>query len=172
MFSKTLLRCKKFKREAQKELYEIAYPDVYKVCLGYSSSNEEAVKFTQSSFILMFNNINEFKGKDQHSFIEWAKSISTKYCIQQYKNRNLEIIEHTYDINEEISILGSYDIHEMFDALHKIDETQRIILSMHILGGFSHSDIAKILKCTEQASKSNLHKAKINFVNKLELNLN
>lgn len=166
-FNVLIKQCKANKREYQEQLYIKFYSMVYKICLRYSSSKDEAYDYMQEIFIKAFDNLNKFSGKSYAEFGGWIGTISRNYCVDQYrKNKNINDVElcEIYEAKhmtmvEEYSD-PKFEATDIFKAMHKLSPQYRMVFNMYVIDDMKHSDIADELGISIGTSKSNLHKAR------------
>lgn len=156
-----IIRCKKQDAQAQKELYDRYNRILFAICIKYAPSIEEAEDCLQDAFIIIFQKINQYKGKG--SFEGWMKRITVNTVLQKYRRDKTVLIREGVQLQEEeIEAIETDEI--PLDFLLKIVQelpTQyRLVFSMFVLDGYSHKEIAEKLDISEGTSKSNLARAK------------
>lgn len=159
--------CKAGKREAQKRVYELFSGKMLNVCRRYANDMEQARDLMHDGFIKVFMNIGSFR--EQSSLETWVtriminNSISAlrkevkkgiKVNIEDVKIKDEDVVP--FEINKASSITAK----EVFEKLTELPLGYRTVLSMYVLDGFSHREIAQSLGISEGTSKSQLAKAK------------
>ena len=157
---KIIKRCANNDRVAQKELYDLLSPKMFAVCIKYMKSRESAEDMFQESFVHLFKRINQFRFEG--SFEGWARKIFTHRCIEQLKKDNKK---NSYEFNfrefDEIPIESQnpsmLDILKESDILKQVDKLSKgykRVFDLHVIQGFPHSEIGKILGISESTSKT------------------
>lgn len=160
--------CKKDNRKAQEQLYRIYSAKLFAVCLKYSRNYAEAQDNLQDGFLLIFQKIEQFSFKG--SFEGWLKRVMINHILQQYRNQTfLSLVNE--DIVEDVEIEIEED-HISMDYLLKIiqelPDRYRLVFNLYIIDGYSHMEIAEMLKINIGTSKSNLARARIILKEKIE----
>lgn len=160
--------CKKDNRKAQEQLYRIYSAKLFAVCLKYSRNYAEAQDNLQDGFLLIFQKIEQFSFKG--SFEGWLKRVMINHILQQYRNQTfLSLVNE--DIVEDVEIEIEED-HISMDYLLKIiqelPDRYRLVFNLYIIDGYSHMEIAEMLKINIGTSKSNLARARIILKEKIK----
>lgn len=158
---KLVSRCKKGDRKAREELYRIYGEKLYAVCLRYSRNRSEAEDNLQDSFITIFEKIGQYDFKG--SFEGWMRRITLNTVLMKYRKDGvvdllgpMEIPDHEEVIIENESIT----LDMLLRFIQELPDQYRITFSLYVLDGYSHKEIASLLKISEGTSKSNLARSK------------
>ena len=87
----------------------------------------------------------------------WLAKVCTNICIDMLRQRKRQADLQTEDIGEIYCLEESSGI---FDALIKVEEKFRIVLTLHYIEGYSVDEIAKIINRTPSAVKMRLKKGR------------
>jgi RNA polymerase sigma factor (sigma-70 family) len=164
--------CVQGDRTHQKIIYDNSYSYIYRICLRYSNSKEQAEDLTQDIFIKIFANIVKFKGSNYKQLGGWANKLASNYCIDIIRKKeiqtigsgsygdylNIENISENY--NEDCDEI-LYDIDDIIIAIKTLTPRYRTVFNMYFMDGFTHNEISDKLKICVGSSKSNLFKAKV-----------
>jgi len=153
--------CKKDNTKAQSELYKLFSGKLFSVCLKYSKNYAEAEDNLQDAFVTIFKKIEQYKNKG--SFEGWLKRITINTALQRYRHQNVfEIINEESIEDENITIEDDDDISidYLLKIIQELPDRYRLVFNLYVLDGYSHSDIAELLKITAGTSKSNLARAR------------
>lgn len=157
-----LLGCRKLHRESQRMLYEEFYAYALSICLRYADNREEASEILNDGFMKIFKNIKQFDLSK--TFKPWLRKIMVNTAINQYhqKQRNIQAaeIEQARHESDAENIISGISYQEIIAMLQKLPPAYRTVFNLHVLEGYKHEEIAKMLHITEGTSKSNLFKAK------------
>ncbi len=162
-------------RKAQRFLFEKHYGKMLGVCLRYATGMDQAKDFVQEGFIKIFAQLGKFNGKG--SLEGWIRRIMVNNCIdtirKEKKNRFISdgdnyIEVHAGTIEDEDDVQMNINPQEVIDALRKLSPAYSTVFNLYVVEGYSHREIADMLKISEGTSKSNLAKAKRNLRNYLK----
>ncbi len=157
-----LIGCKKLHRESQKMLYEEFYAYALSICLRYADNREEASEILNDGFMKIFKNIKFFDLN--RAFKPWLRKIMVNTAINQFhkKQRNIPSagIEQAKHESDTENIISGISYQEIIAMLQKLPPAYRTVFNLHVLEGYKHEEIAKMLHITVGTSKSNLFKAK------------
>ncbi len=157
-----ILACINEEKWAQKKLYEDNYSSMMSLCMRYASNNDQALDILHESFIKVFKNIHKYQTGT--SISAWIRRIVINTAIDFYrrnvKHRAEEIsVAETFSTGdpEAFSNLGS---EEILKALQQLPPTYRSVFNLHVIEGYSHAEISKMLQVNESTCRSNLVKAR------------
>ena len=154
----------------QKVLFEAHYDILLKVAFRYVSTYEQAVEMTYHGFIKIFNEVTRLKISQDVRFNDrlsaWVKRIFIITLVDKIKSelhlhRPRPIpgnIWHEPGNQEKLESEILYI--ELIKLLKGLPVTYRLVFNLHVIDGFSHAEIAKMLLITVKDSKSNLLEAK------------
>lgn len=122
----------------------------------------EAEDIMQEAFLSAFKNINSYEGKV--SFGAWLKKIVINRSLDHLKKKKIVFEE----INEKINIADEPEFMEMEEssleniktAMNDLPEKYRIVLSLFLVEGYSHEEIAESLEISNVASRTQYFRAK------------
>ncbi|MFV8328165.1 RNA polymerase sigma factor [Flavobacterium sp. ZS1P14] len=160
--------CKKNYPKAQEQLYQLFSKKFFGVCLKYSSNYADAQDNLQDGFLIIFRKIEQFSGKG--SFEGWAKRIMINNALQKYKGvRYMEVInenipEEDVEIDDE-----NIPIEYLMRIIQELPDQYRLVFSLYVLDGYSHKEVAEMLKITTGTTKSNLARARFILKEKIEV---
>lgn len=158
--------CLKGNRTAQHRMYSMYCDAMYNVCYRMTGSEMQAEDALQESFIDVFKNLSGFRGES--SLGAWIKRIVINHCLNQLKQRRIvfEEIKEQYaetvwedsgDYDEEAQ---SYEVHRVKNAIMMLPDGYRQVLTLYLIEGYDHSEIAEILGIQESGSKSQYSRAR------------
>lgn len=160
--------CKKNHPKAQEQLYQLFAKKFFGVCLKYSSNYADAQDNLQDGFLIIFRKIEQFSGKG--SFEGWAKRIMINNALQKYRGvRYMEVInENIPDTAIEVDD-ENIPIEYLMRIIQELPDQYRLVFSLYVLDGYSHKEVAEILKITTGTTKSNLARARLILKEKIEV---
>jgi len=160
--------CSKNDTKAQSELYQLFSSKLFSLCLKYSRNYAEAEDNLQDTFVTIFKKISQYKNKG--SFEGWIKRIAINTALQCYRNKGVfEIVNE--DLIEDVVLEIDDDeitIEYLLKIIQELPDRYRLVFNLYVLDGYSHKDIAGLLKITTGTSKSNLSRARQILKDKIE----
>lgn len=166
--------CKTGDQKAQFQIYKLYYKAMYNTSLRIVNDTMEAEDIMQESFLSAFEKIDTYSGTV--SFGAWLKRIVINRSLDALSKRKaiFEDIEAHTDIrdvgSEETSRQQDLDlkVEEVKEAINKLPDGYRIILSLYLLEGYDHDEIAEILGISSSTSRSQLSRAKQKLISELK----
>jgi RNA polymerase sigma factor (sigma-70 family) len=145
------------------------------ICRRYAGDQHEAEDMLQDAFISIFSHINQFKSTG--SFEGWVKRITVNAAIKILQKRKIKVVGITNDQHELISpdfnVLSDLSAEDLLKIISQLPDGYRVIFNLYAIEGYSHDEIAAMLKIKAATSRSQLSKArailkeKINFLQKI-----
>jgi RNA polymerase sigma-70 factor (ECF subfamily) len=156
--------CKKNDRISQKQLYDLFSEKLYATALSYTANKEDAQDILHDSFIKIFTYLQK-KDKDIEikGLLAWMKRIVINTALDFLRRKKR--ITYTDEINERepqssISIKDLQNVKDITMLLQSIPTGARTVFNLYAVEGYSHKEIAQLLKVSESTSKSQYHRAK------------
>jgi RNA polymerase sigma-70 factor (ECF subfamily) len=150
-------------RAAQFELYKLYAKAMYNVALRILNYEEEAEDVLQEAFLDAFTRIVDFR--QETTFGLWLKQIVINKSINYLRKRKMEFV--STDEISEVPDEDSFDdsevqlqAEEIRTAITHLPDGYRVVLSLYLLEGYDHEEIAHILKISENTSRTQYMRAK------------
>jgi len=162
--------CANQDRQSQQMLYDQYYGLCLKIAFRYVNTYEQAVEVTHDAFLKMFRNFSRFEVRDvdklEMLLIGWIRRVVINAAID-YMRREMNN-HHSYPIPEHVwehkdegqSSDNSLLYKELMILVKDLPPAYRMVFNLHVIEGYSHPEIAKMLGITTGTSKSNLSKAR------------
>jgi len=155
--------CRRGDARAHTRVYELYCKAMYNTAYRILDDEFLAEDIMQEAFISAFEKLPGFKG--EVSFGAWLKRIVINKSINEAKQRqttwNMVNEFPETEVNEETDIpVDSQTISRVYNALTKLPDGYRIILSLYLLEGYDHEEIGDILGITSSTSRSQYSRAK------------
>ena len=158
-------RCKSGDSIAQEEIYKRYARNMYNTAYRIVAHQAEAEDVLQESFLEVLTKIHEYRG--DATFGAWLKRIVVNRSITVLRKRKFEMTntveldnladtEYDFELLEEQSDL----VQKIKKGIEKLPEGYRVVLSLYLLEGYDHVEIAQVLNITESTSKSQFLRAK------------
>jgi RNA polymerase sigma factor (sigma-70 family) len=154
-------QCKEGSQKAEFQLYKLYYRPMFNICIRLINNAAEAEDVMQEAFLNAFTKIESYKG--EVSFGAWLKRIVINRSLDYLKKRKVKFEE----INEKTNQLPDYqmDIKEVNmevikDAIQKLPDGYRVVLSLFLIEGYDHEEISEILGISNSNSRTQYLRAK------------
>lgn len=151
------------KSQAQLQLYNIFSSKMLSICHRYMANRTDAEDVFQDGFLKVFENIASLRNIETLEW--WMKKIFINEALQLYhKKKKIEFTDEDGKIENEqednFNIYSKFQVDEISQMLKELPEKMRITFNLYAIEGYSHKEIAEMLKVSEGTSKSNLHDAR------------
>ncbi|MBA4058700.1 MAG: RNA polymerase [Marivirga sp.] len=158
-----IARCKAGDREAHYDLYKMYSKAMYNVGYRITRSEEEAEDVLQEAFINAFRNLDRYRG--DATFGAWLKRIVVNKAINALNKKKHESIpdDDQWDVAEDeppVEYSDELTVERVKHSIEQLPDGYRSVLSLYLLEGYDHQEIAEIMGITESTSKSQLNRAK------------
>jgi len=142
------------------------YKAMYNTCLRVVNETAEAEDIMQEAFLAAFTRINEYSG--DVSFGAWLKSIVVNKSIDHLRKKKMFFEEIQNNITGESEdfdpLIQTESIEKQVDkiksCISQLPEGCRVVLSLYLLEGYDHDEIAQILKISSSTSRSQYTRAR------------
>lgn len=155
-------KCRQGDREAHYQLYKLYSRSMYNIGYRIVNNEAEAEDVLQESFISAFRSLDHYRG--DATFGSWLKRIVVNKAINVLKSRKTEPLpeDENFDVQEEIGTQQEFkfSVVEVKAAMERLPDGYRSVLSLYLLEGYDHSEIAEILGISESTSKSQFNRSK------------
>ena len=163
MHDELIARCKAGDQDAHFRLYKLYSKAMYNVGLRITRSEEEAEDVLQEAFINAFRNIDSYRG--DATFGAWLKRIVVNKAINAVNRKKHDAIpdDERWDLAEEEPVAEygeGLTVDRVKRCIGDLPDGYRTVLSLYLLEGYDHQEIAEIMGITESTSKSQLNRAK------------
>lgn len=148
-------------RDAQRQMYELMAPKLYRTCKRYLKKEEEIEEVLADAFYTIFTKLDQLK--EIKAFEGWARKITVNQCLLLIK-KNVNFNMYLDDVKiisqpvtPEITDLEEEDL---LNLLHLIPKGCQTVFNLFAIEGYSHKEISEMLSISEGTSKSQLNAAK------------
>ncbi|MGI6669596.1 MAG: RNA polymerase sigma factor [Acetivibrionales bacterium] len=161
--------------EAFEELIEAYQKKIFNYAYRIIGNYDDAADLAQEALIRIFKSIGGFK--EQSSFSTWIYRITTNVCLDEIRRRKNK---KEYSLDEEVQVddghlkrqvvnedPGPDEVFEreelrslVKNAIDKLPEEQRIVITLRDIQGLSYGEIAQVLDCPDGTVKSRISRAR------------
>lgn len=147
---------------AQYTLYNQYSKAMFNLAFRMVNSREDAEDILQESFSDAFRKLRSFRFES--TFGAWLKTIVINRSINHIRRRKAEIITDSVPEEPETEESSEKDLNldarKVFKAIENLPDGYRIVLTLYLLEGYDHTEIAEILDISESTSKTQYMRAK------------
>ncbi|MGK6351524.1 RNA polymerase sigma factor [Parapedobacter sp. DT-150] len=154
--------CKRGDRQSQFKLYHLYAKAMYNTALRIVQDEAEAADVLQEAFVDAFTRLESFR--QDSTFGLWMKQIVVNKAISSLRKRKLalqpltaehDLAEEPFDENDV-----AWRVEAIKNAINELPDGYRIVLTLYLLEGYDHEEIAHILQISEATSRSQFLRGK------------
>ena len=159
--------------EGFERLYRLHSRRVYSLCLHMSKDPLEAEDFTQDAFLQTFRKIQSFRGDSL--FSTWLHRLTVNLVLMDFRQKKHPklSLDEALELNEEskkptaefsrpdLTLNGLIDRINLVKAINQLPRGCKKMLLLHDIQGYKHDEISRMVGCSVENSKSQLHKARM-----------
>jgi len=134
---------------------------MYSVCMRMINNETDAEDVMQEAFLNAFKKIDTYKG--EVSFGAWLKKIVINRSLDYLKKRKVkfeEINEKTQKFIDHQMETKEVNMKVIKDAIQKLPDGYRVVLSLYLIEGYDHEEISEILNISNSNSRTQFLRAK------------
>lgn len=148
---------------------------VFRLALRMLNNREEAEDIQQETFLCAYRSLGKFRGES--SFATWLYSIASHQCLSRIRWKlrrpGTDPVESLIEMpsedgDPEEQLLASESARQVQLCLEALAPADRLLLVLKFVEQLSHEEIAEVLHCSEQSSRSRLFRAKRLFKEQYE----
>lgn len=156
-------QCARGDEKARKELYTRYAGSLYALCIRYVGDRELARDLMHDSIIKVFDTIGKYKPTG--TLKSWVSRVTVNMVIdhmrrtKRFETVSLDSQQEKIPepAKEEMRLVPK---EELLKMVARLPETKRLVFNMFCVDGYSHKDIAAMLRIKEKTSSSLLFKAR------------
>lgn len=159
--------------EGFERLYRLHSRRIYGLCLHMSKDPVEAEDFTQDAFLQAFRKIQSFRGDSL--FSTWLHRLTVNIVLMGFRQRKRPKISlhEAIELNEQsrkptvefsrpdLALNGVIDRINLVKAIDQLPQGCKKMLLLHDVQGYKHDEISRMLGCSVENCKSQLHRARM-----------
>jgi RNA polymerase sigma-70 factor (ECF subfamily) len=153
-------------------LYDRYAPVLLSVCLRYCGNRDDAEDILHDGFIKIIQKVHTFKIRSEGSLEAWMRRIMVNTALNFLRSREREKyftdiggildrsdLQHEDEANPE-DIYLDVDREKIMQLICELPAGYRTVFNLFVFEEYGHREIAGMLNCTENTSKSQLYKAR------------
>lgn len=168
----TVDRCKAGDQEAYKKLYDQYIKAMFNTSFRILNSHANAEDAVQEAFADAFRQLNRFDGRSTFGY--WLQRIVVNKSIDILRRKehflmDVDEIKGPVEVHEQnTGYEGPFDLNTILECIGDLPSGYRTVISLYLLEGYDHREIAQILNVAESTTRTQYMRAK----KKLQENLN
>ena len=151
--------CLNKERRAEYELYKQTYGYLMSICYRYVNSTEEAKEMLNIGFLKILTNLDKYK--PEVPFKMWIRKVMINTLIDEYRKKKahaerIQYIEdyiETPNLSDLNPVLAKMDADQINGLIKKLPPVSQKVFNLFAIDGYSHKEIADMLKMSEGTSK-------------------
>lgn len=166
-------RCRDGDEKAQFTLYQQYAKAMLNTAYRIVNDKEEAKDVLQEAFLRAFTYLHKYN--EQASFGAWLRKIVVNTAINALKKRNRRFIRLSDTFIPEAPPESEVDLDvqnlllsQVRAAIQQLPDGYRTVLSLYLIEGYDHKEIAQILGIATSTSISQYHRAKKKLIHLLK----
>ena len=134
---------------------------MFSICMRIINNATEAEDVMQEAFLNAFTKLDTYKG--EVSFGAWLKRIVINRSLDYLKKQKVkfgEINEKTNQLPDFQMEIKEVNMKVIKDAIQKLPDGYRVVLSLFLIEGYDHEEISEILGISNSNSRTQYLRAK------------
>ena len=154
-----VLRAKQNDYKAYEQLYRMHVGRVYALCLRLCNDRDMAEDLAQESFVQAWRKLSSFRGDS--AFGSWLYRIATNTSLSYLRKQ--KPFKGSLDIDDVDPRVERHEVAEQMGlerAIELLPTGARTVFVLYSIEGYTHDEIAGMLKIAQGSSKAQLHRAR------------
>jgi RNA polymerase sigma factor (sigma-70 family) len=154
----------------QKIIYEQYRGYALKIVFRYIYRYEKAVDVVNDGFVKLFRNFEKFEladdAENERKLMGWLKKIVVNTAIDELRKGNMlpeigGIPENVWDIKDNSQDADQLLLYkDLIILIKELPPAYRVVFNLYVIDGYTHSEIADMIKISVGTSKSSLSRAR------------
>ncbi len=143
---------------AAEDLINRYYTHILRYCKRHCFNLEKAEDLTKETFLKLFNNLNNYKGK--RKFKAYLYTIAHHLCIDESRKVQFYSLENEEElVDEQNDMLQIEDKAEISSLLKVLSSEQREAIILRFSEQLAFHEIAKVMGCNLRTAQSRVRNA-------------
>jgi RNA polymerase sigma-70 factor (ECF subfamily) len=157
-------RCLQNDAAAQKQLYQHYAPQMLAVCYRYTKDTHEASDVLQEGFVRVFRSLQQWKQEGELG--AWIRRIMVNTALNWLRDHrrmqwsNEDHIREDHDSSSVVTPIQEMEARQLADLIRQLPDGYQTVFNLHAIEGYSHVEIAKMLKISEGTCRSQYMRAR------------
>lgn len=163
--------CKKNNIISQRKLFEMYVPLIYGVIKRYVYNDAIAEELLNDTFFTIFTKLDQYSFKG--SFEGWMRQIAVNMAGMHFRKNGKRdrLFKTDVDAGEDFFIddtVAKIGYKEILQFIHELPDTPRAVFNLYVMENYSHKEIGKLLKITDNNSRWHLNDARRRLKEKIK----
>jgi RNA polymerase sigma-70 factor (ECF subfamily) len=133
------------------------------LCLRYTKNETDAMEVLNTGFYKVFKNIRKYD-VSKGSLYTWIRKIIINSCLDLIKKKGndpgtRQLVE-VINIDLSPEVISKMSAAELLKLVRQLSPSTQAVFNLYVLEGYSHKEIASIMKISEGTSKWRLNEAR------------
>lgn len=154
-------------RQKLEEIYRVHGSMMMQVAMGVLHQKEDAEDAIQNSILSMARHMDAIKEVEDFRTVSFVRTVVRNAAIDIYRKKTKQNIsyevlqtEQADDFNMEQAVCDAEEVKRIVDAISRLDEGYREVLSLFYLNELSPREIADILKRPYNTVRSQINRGR------------
>ena len=148
-------------QKAQRHIYDELSGVLFSICLRYMGNEDDAKDVFQEGFVKVLDSLKSFRFDG--SFEGWAKRVMVNMALTHLRKRkpiaDVEM-ENSEDVAYDQDVLSKMGADDLMRLISELPDGYREVFSLFAIEGYSHKEIAEMLRISEGNSKLRMNRAR------------
>jgi len=170
--------CKQHNDKYQRIIYNQYRGFALKIVFRYIYRYDKAVDVVNDGFVKLFRSFEKFEPGDdadhEKKFMGWFKRILVNTAIDELRRGSMlpeigGIPEHVWEIKDNSQNADQLLLYkDLIVLIKELPPTCRVVFNLYAIDGYTHSEIADMIKIPVGTSKSSLSRARSILQNRIK----
>ena len=150
-------------KKAQEAIYALYADRMYRLCYRYIRNQEDAEDVLILAFTKVLEKIKEFEWRGEGSLEAWVRQVVVNESLMWLRRRHNFHLTETWsgqEVDPDISVLSELEAEDIYRMIGELPQGYRTVFNLSVIEGYSHQEIADLLKISISTSRTQLFKAK------------
>jgi RNA polymerase sigma-70 factor (ECF subfamily) len=146
---------------AQKQLFERHAPKMLSVCRQYIGDLHFAEDIMIRGFVKVFGKLHTFRFEG--SFEGWIRRIMVREAITSLRQKQFVVFDEestSFETASPAYMDSELQAEYIQSLIDQLPEGYKMVFVLHVVEGYKHAEIAKLLGISESTSRTQLFKAR------------
>lgn len=163
--------CRSGNQFAENVLFDMYYKHMYNISRRILNNHNDVEDVLIISFTKIFENIEKLEFRGELTFTKWIKTIVINESIRFVKKRDqVKYDDHIPELSTDSEFdynLTNIDVEQIYYIIESMPSGYRLVFNLFAIEGYSHREISDLLNISENTSKSQLRKARLDIIKKM-----
>ena len=146
---------------ACEKIYRKFHTQAFTLAARVCNNRELARDVTQEAFISAFKRMHQYRG--DAPFWAWLKRVVVNHAVSALRKlpRHDAVEIEDYMLHDDGDQEGLGRCMDLDEALQQLDDEDRMVVWLHDVEGYKHTEIGELLGVSVGTSKAQLHRARM-----------